>query len=59
LSSLNVFVANSVFAGIEPARPLSLLESLIKFYWFYIQDAAHNTRDFFFGVENVKENKRE
>ena len=48
LSSLKFFVTNLIFAGIDPVRPLSLLETLIKFYWFYIQDAAHNTTDLFF-----------
>lgn len=47
LFSLKVFVTNSIFAGIDPVRPLSLLEALIKFYWFYTQDAARNITHFF------------
>ena len=48
LSSLKVFVTNLIVAGIDPVRPFSLLEALIKFYCFYTQDAAHNTSDLFF-----------
>jgi hypothetical protein len=58
LSSLKVFVTNLISTGFDPVRPLSLLEPLIKFYWFYTQDAARNTTDFF-GVENVEENEQE
>jgi hypothetical protein len=45
LSSLKFFVMNLIVAGIDPIRPLSLLEALIK---FYTQDAAHNTTAFFY-----------